>query len=216
MAIKIQNTKDYKADSIKLCVYGPAGIGKTVLCSTAPDPIIISAEAGLLSLSSLDVPYIEVTSLEDLDEVYRTVKKSDYQTICLDSISEIAELVLKTLKEGERDPRQAYLKMAEAMLHCIRNFRDLKGKHVVFTAKMESRVDDLDIMQHRPILPGQMLPNQLPYMVDELFCMVQDKSKRRMLQTESDRNRVCKDRSGKLSATEEPNLTNIFNKIGVK
>jgi hypothetical protein len=216
MAIKIQTTADYVADAIKVVVYGPAGIGKTVLCATAPKPIIVSSEAGLLSLSSLDVPYIEVSSLEDLDAAYRMLKSSEYETICLDSLSEIAELVLKRLKEGEKDPRQAYLKMAEAMLHMIRNFRDLKGKHVVFVTKMESRVDDLDIMQHRPILPGQMLPNQLPYMVDELFCMVQDKQKARWLQTESDRNRVCKDRSGKLDKMETPDLSKIFAKIGVK
>ena len=216
MAIKIQSSKDYVADAIKVVVYGSAGVGKTVLCSTAPKPIIVSAEGGMLSLSSLDIPYVEVTNLEGLDECYRQLKSSEYETICIDSLSEIAELVLKRLKEGEKDPRQAYLKMAEAMLHMIRNFRDVKGKHVVFVTKMESRMDDLEIMQHRPILPGQMLPTQLPYMVDEVFCMIQDKQKRRLIQTESDRNRICKDRSGKLEKFEEPNLTTIFQKIGVK
>jgi GTPase SAR1 family protein len=215
MAIKIQSTKDYKADSIKAVVYGPAGIGKTVLCSTAPKPIIVSSEAGLLSLSGLDIPYMEVSSLEDLDQAYRTLKGSEFDTICLDSLSEIAELVLKKLKDNEKDPRQAYLKMAEAMLHFIRNFRDIKQKHVVFITKMETKEDDVGITQHRPILPGQMLPTQLPYMVDELFCMVQDKAKARWLQTESDRNHICKDRSGKLNKMEPPNLTEIFSKIGV-
>lgn len=213
--MEIKSTINYTVDSVKMCVYGPAGVGKTVLCATAPNPIIISSEAGLLSLASRDVPYVEIKRIEDFDRAYRMVSKSDHKTICIDSLSEIAEVLLKKLKDEAKDPRQAYLQMAEAMLNMIRNFRDLKSRHVVFVTKMDSRLDDVDVMQHKPVLPGQMLNAQLPYFVDELFCMIQDRKGERWLQTEGDRNRICKDRSGKLDKLEAPNLTDIIAKIGV-
>jgi len=212
--VSIKSTKDYEVDAVKMAIYGPAGVGKTVLCSTAPAPIIISSEAGLLSLAKKDVAYIEIKRIEDLDAAYRMLAKDDkYKTICIDSLSEIAETLLKKLKESDKDPRQSYLKMAEHLINMIRNFRDLQGRHVVFVTKMESRLDDTEVMRHRPILPGQMLPMQLPYFVDELFCMIQDRKGERWLQTESDRNRVCKDRSGKLDKLETPDLTKIIEKI---
>ena len=57
-------------------VYGGAGVGKTVLCSTAPNPVIISAEAGLLSLRDFDIPYVSVTKYEDLVDVYKWMASS--------------------------------------------------------------------------------------------------------------------------------------------
>ena len=64
--IKITSTKDFYLRGIKCLVYGESGVGKTVLCSTAPDPIIISAESGLLSLRKKDIPVIEINSLKTL------------------------------------------------------------------------------------------------------------------------------------------------------
>jgi hypothetical protein len=62
-------------------------------------------------------------------------------------------------------------------------------------------------------LPGQVLPFDLPYLVDEVFCLQIDKKGERFLQTYIDRKRICKDRSGKLAPTEPTNLTDLFNKI---
>ena len=76
MAIKITSTKDYGVDGVKIMVSGPAGIGKTVLCSTAPNPIIISAESGLLSLSDIDISVIEVKTVEDVMDAYQFLTES--------------------------------------------------------------------------------------------------------------------------------------------
>ena len=214
MAIVIKRTGDVHVNGIKCVVYGAAGCGKTVLCSTAPNPIIISAEGGLLSIAEKNLPYLEINTLNDLNSAYNQLKKdSEYDTICVDSLSEIAERVIEQLKPEHKDPRKAYGEMADAMMVMIRKFRDLKGKNVVFTTKQEVKLDEAtDTQLIQPILPGRILSTQLPYMVDEVFCMVVDR-KGRHLQTSSDRQRQCKDRSGKLDAKEEPNLSSIFDKI---
>ena len=102
MAIQLRSTKNFGRDAgVKVLVYGRPGAGKTRLCATAPSPIILSAESGLLSLADEDIPVQTITSIDDLNEVYAWLLGSeeakDFKTVCLDSVSEIAEQVLGRL-----------------------------------------------------------------------------------------------------------------------
>jgi hypothetical protein len=112
MAIKIKTTASLAANGVKLLCYGQSGAGKTSLIPTLPNPIILSAEGGLLSIKGADLPYIEVASMEDLKEAYLWLTESaeadGFQSVALDSISEIAEVVLSAEKKNSKDPRQAY------------------------------------------------------------------------------------------------------------
>ena len=210
---------------VKLTVYGLAGVGKTVLCSTAPKPIILSAEAGLLSLANKDIPVIEIHNVQQLQDAYAFIKEHGhiYDTVCLDSISEIAEqclddhlgkLAKKAIEEGKNtDPRQAYGKMAMDMARLTRAFRSLP-KHIVFTAKQGYVTDDIaKITRFGPMLPGQMYTQNFPYFVDILCCMRVAKDGTRYLQTQPDLQYLAKDRSGRLNKGEKPNLTEIYKKV---
>lgn len=221
MAIKIQNTDQIEIDSVKCVVYGGAGVGKTRLCATAPSPLIISAESGLLSLAEVSVDYIEVNSLREFDECYRYVRSSadaaKYKTICLDSLSEIAEALLQNILPDYKDPRQAYAELANSMMPMLRKFRDLKGKHTLFTSKLITVQDEESgKVTQELMLPGKVLSNQVPYMVDELFCLQTDKKDVGYLQTKPDRQRFAKDRSGALANPEKPDMQVIINKIMAK
>ncbi len=133
MAIRLQTTRDIAVQGVKLLVYGAAGAGKTSLVRTLPKPIVLSAEGGLLSLADEDIPFIEISSVSDLQDAYSWLtgeEGSEYQSICLDSISEIAEVVLNYEKKHAKDPRQAYGAMQEQITDLIRAFRDIQGKHV--------------------------------------------------------------------------------------
>lgn len=208
-------------------VYSVAGMGKTVLCSTAPSPLIISAEAGLLSLADVDIPAVEVSTVEGVYDVLKFCKSSkeaaQFQTICLDSISEIAEVLLKEYMDQERDGRAAYGRLNSDMAQLIRSFRDIKGKNVYFTAKELMLTDDESgVTTLKASMPGKSLLNGLPFFFDEVFAMrmgkLEDGTKYRYLQTAKDFRYVdCKDISGKLSPVEKPDLSYIFDKIaGVK
>jgi hypothetical protein len=221
VAIRIQNTNDIESDGVKCIVYGGAGVGKTRLCATAPTPIIISAESGLLSLSEVDCAFIEITTLKELDEAYRFLKGAGgdaYETICLDSLSEIAEVIIAEIKPSFKDARQAYGALADAMMPMLRRFRDLKGKNTVFTCKLIAIKDeDTGRITEEILMPGKVLGVQIPYMVDELFKLKIDRKGNPLLQTRPDRISFAKDRSGALLAEEtELNMTKIFNKIKAK
>lgn len=221
MAIKFKSTKD-SSGSIKSLVYGEAGAGKTVLCSTAPSPIILSAESGLLSLADHDIPVIEINSAADCTEALNFIKSSQeaaqFSTICLDSISDIAEVMLTDYKAQFTDVRQAYGKLADDMGVIIRDLRGLVDKNVYVTAKIGSISDDYSgIVKYAPSMPGKNLTNSIPFAFDELMVLrlyVDENAKKwRYLQTEGDMQFIAKDRSGKLSAKELPDLSKLYAKI---
>lgn len=213
---------------IKICVYGFAGAGKTVLsATTGANTVILSAEAGLLSLKNAPaevkakLAVIQIKSLQDMGEAFawlQTGHMADW--LVIDSISEIAEVVLSSAKGLNKDPRGAYGDMADDMLELIRQLRDLPGYNVMMTAKQTRIKDDFTgITSYVPMLPGQQLTKQIPYMFDEIFALRVEPHPSeagqviRVLQTGRDVAYDCKDRSGTLDMFELPNIEHIARKI---
>ena len=220
--MQIKTTKGLHTNGVKLLVYGQAGAGKTSLIRTLPSPVVLSAEGGLLSLSGSDIPYIEVTDMATLNEAYIWVTQSDeakqYGSVALDSNSEIAEVVLSSEKKKSKDPRQAYGALQEIIGDLIRSFRDIQGKHVYFSAKLEKQADELGRMLYWPSMPGNKTGQQLPYYFDEVLALRVEKDAeghtQRALMCDSDGLWTAKDRSGRLDSWEAPDLGEIIKKIG--
>jgi hypothetical protein len=190
--------------------------------ATAPNPIIISAERGLLSLADKDVPVINVTTPDEFEEAYQLVLTSkDYETICIDSISEVAEVMLSKYQGKYADGRKAYGELNIESMKLMRKFRDIFGKHVFMIAKELRITDDYTgITSFVPSLPGKTLVRENPYLFDEVFSMQIGETNKdgvtesyRFLQTQPSITHLAKDRSGKLNPIERPNLTMIVNKI---
>ena len=106
MAIKIQSTNK-SVNSVKALIYGESGVGKTKLAATAPTPLILNAEGGLLSLAGDNLDSVDITTVDDIMEIYQFLTESEdakkYETIIIDSISEVAEVYLSALKEKHKD-----------------------------------------------------------------------------------------------------------------
>lgn len=215
MAVKIKSTKDVGAEGANVVIYGESGVGKTTLISHLENQIILSAEQGLLSLAKHDIPYIEIADVDDVDDAYNYLKKSDYDHIIFDTLTEIAEAVLFVMKEGKKDKRQAYGELADAFGVMIRKFRDIKGKNTIFLAKQKWIYnEDGEVIGFSPMMPGRVLPHGLPYLTDEVLSYEIDRKGNRFLRTVPDRKRPAKDRSGNLEAMEmNPNLNDIINKV---
>ena len=223
-------------NGVKCLVYAPAGTGKTVLLATAPNPVVISAESGLLSLSkknlikmfgeddptiTYDLPIIEVKTYADLLAARAwcdTAEAHQFSTICIDSITEIAEVVLNNAKKESKDPRQAYGVLIEKMTDTLKSFRDLAGFNIYMSSKQAYIKDAVDgTSKYGPMMPGNNLPQAIPYLFDEVFNLGIGKTEEgetyRYLRTQPDMQYEAKDRSGTLDEIERPNLTHIFNKI---
>lgn len=221
MAIQLKSTRGLHAQGVKLLVYGQAGAGKTSLIKTLPDPVVLSAEGGLLSIADADIPFVEINSMQSLEEALAwctSEEAGQFKSIALDSISEIAEVCLSHEKRIAKDPRQAYGAMQDAMAYIIRAFRDLPAKHVYFSAKLEKTQDEMGRILYAPSMPGNKTGQALPYYFDEVLALRVEKDAdgqtQRALMCDSDGLWTAKDRSGKLEAWEAPDLGAIIDKIG--
>ena len=222
MAINLKKTGGLTASGVKLLVYGQAGAGKTSLIPTLPNPIVLSAEGGLLSIQDADVPFIEIANMDDLREAYAWAKDSKeaagFESVALDSISEVAEVVLAHELKRNKDGRAAYGELNTTMAELIRSFRDLPNKHVYMSAKLEKSADEMGKLLFNPSMPGKSLTQSLPYFFDEVLALRverdSDGNTQRALMCDSDGIWLAKDRSGKLEMWESPDLGAIITKIG--
>lgn len=221
MAINIKTTGSLASNGVKLLVYGQAGAGKTSLIKTLPNPIVLSAEGGLLSIQDADLPYIEVESKDSMNEVYKWLKESheakSFGSVAIDSLSEVAEVILNYEKKINKDPRAAYGAMMDQTAEIIRKFRDMPGRHVYMSAKLEKTQDEMGRIMYSTFMPGNKFGPQLPYFFDEVLALRVEKdgdgNTQRALMCEGDGLWLAKDRSGKLDTWEAPDLGAIISKM---
>lgn len=238
MALQFSNVSTQNVrQGHKVLVYGGSGLGKTVLAATMPSPVLISAESGTLSLSKenlerifgvnnpsicYNLPLMLIRNVDDLTEAYNwcagSAEANQFQSIGLDSLTEIAEVILNNAKRQVKDPRQAYGEVIEKTETLIRLFRDLNGKNIYMAAKMEPMKDEMTgVVKYGPSMPGTKLGPKLPYFFDEVFRIGTNKDPQgqnfRFLQTQPDMQYEAKDRSGALAAMEYPHLGAVFAKM---
>lgn len=215
----IQTTRGVSArQGVKMLVYSRSGVGKTTLIRTCPKPFILSSEKGLLSLANQDIPFAEMRSISDLRMAYQWFyargDNENVQTVCLDSITDIADDVLKNELKQAADPRQAYGKLMSQILEIYKNFRDLPYRHVYFIAQQEPTKDEVTgAVMFGPSLPGQKLGVKVPYLFDETFQLIVDNQGTRWIRTRPDFRNEAKDRSGALAEYEPADLGAIIRKI---
>lgn len=230
--MRIQSTSNVHQSNLKCLVYGKSGIGKTTLASTLEGPtLIISAESGLASLHGTQIDFVDITQddsgsllkaearIAKLREVYEHLlnpeTQEQYNTVFLDSLTEIADIMKDYLFDKYPDAKDTFKLWGEytkEMSKVVRAFRDLPHYHVVFTCLEDESQDDSKAMHYGPSLTGTKAKQMLVPMFDEVFRYTIHEDKR-ILVTSQTASSIAKDRSGKLSLTEAPNLQAILNRI---
>jgi hypothetical protein len=216
---------------VKALVYGKADSGKTTAIETFRKPIIVSAESGLLPLAHKDFPYFTVNTIEGITSLSQWLRTPAnylgiFEVMCIDSLTEIAEVVLADELAKHKDGRKAYGAMQDAVMELIRTIRDCYGIHVYATAWQADTLDAVTgLHKSTPYFPSTKLPTVLPHFFDEilhlsrwLIDVVDDngntvKRPQFFVQTESDTNILARDRSRCLGMYEPANMQAIFDKI---
>lgn len=212
---------------VKIIVYGRPCTGKTRLCSTLPRPLILSAESGLLSLRRViketgqDLPAWIIKDMNDLQQAYDFIQKPEakqhFDSICVDSITEVAEIVLQSELRKTKDGRKAYGALYTNVVQILRDFRNLPNFNVYFAAQEDTEKDNMQNIFRFPSFPGQRLSAASLYQFDENFRAYTGRDPEGKvfyaLQTQGDEYVDAKDRSGKLDPIEYPDLGHIIRKI---
>jgi phage nucleotide-binding protein len=228
--MKIYNTKDVHFKPSYICIYGVSGIGKTSLAKTLPheEILFLDAESGIASLRDTNIDVISLAKddngalipeehrLDRLTEFNQFIRTPEvmkkYKYIFIDSLTEISQNIMKQMQK-KYTGFQAWGEYSNAMIHLMKFYRDIGHYTIIFTA-LEGRLDDDQGTSFAyPDVGGKKAKEYLLPAFDEVFRMVVDTERNRLLVTSPTSKSQAKDRSGKLSSTEEPNLGKILQKI---
>jgi len=221
--MEVKNTSTVKPNICCLIV-GQSSSGKTTLAGTLKGKtLVVSAEAGLLSLKDKAVDFVEVAGADDVAKWEHFRKclifavNSDYDNIFIDSLSEISDYILaladKEFPEA-KNTMQKWGYYSATMKKFIRFIRDIP-KNVFMTTLQKTDKDEVGKRYYAPDVSGKMTEKMPAYfdLVLNMKILTKDDEQIRVLQTFSDSGVVCKDRSGKLNRYEKPDLSLILDKI---
>lgn len=211
-----------KRFGVKSLVYGGPGSGKTPLVKTAPRPVLCVVEPGMLSMRDADkVPAWDAYSAERIDEflkwLFESKEANNFDTVCIDSVSQMAEIYLTKELNRNKDGRKAYGELSRTMMDILNKLYYLPNKNIYLIGK-QTTSEEGGINKRKPYFPGQDLNVKVPHLFDEILHIglnnIPGQPKPIMaIRSQETFDIVARDRSGKLAELEPPDLTYIFNKI---
>lgn len=204
----------------KILLYGVSGSGKTSLLRGSGKTLMISLENGELSLQgATNIDVLSPKSMAEFRQAYILARDNvdNYDTIAIDSLTELGELIVADLKKDPEYSSMAngmklWLKYSEDMLAIAKAFRDLKGVNIILIALAETKKENFEDKLY-PQIPAQKVQSKLPALFDEVLYLNVTASGDRQLICNPSSAITAKDRSSRLEAVEEANLEVIFNKI---
>lgn len=199
--MKIENTLEAESQKLKIVVAAEAGNGKTTLASTIEPELkekvlVISAEAGLLSLRGKNVDFVELQKrYDETNKVWVEVPKSErinrlieifgyiqrpevmakYQWLFIDSLTEINQNMEDFLEsqeefQGPKNTIKKFGELTKRMLGLCKAFRDMPHYNVVFSALVKN-VTDSDNKTTMAISMTGAFAEKLPALFDEIFYL---------------------------------------------
>lgn len=213
----------------KAVVYGKPGAGKTPICvNTAPRPLLLASEPGMLTLRNSTVPTYPAFTGAKNEEFFTwwfgSNEAKSFDTLIWDSASEYAEMLIREGMGGqskagnEAHGMRVYGKMARDVMEKLNKLYFQPMKHIILITKME-RLDINGVLYHRPYFPGKQLPVAVPHFFDLVTCLgdwnvpgipgVETKAFR----TKESYDYNGRDRSGRLLEYEPADVSKLIAKV---
>lgn len=209
--------------TVKVCLYGPPGVGKTTFAAMAPKPLVIDVEHGARSLLNLketeDVDVLPVTSVSDIEDIIWEAREGNldqYETFILDSLSEFQALDLtnrvkdKAQKDASKNAFAAtfgdYKENTEYLRRIIIALRDLDKHIVLISHDKEDKDESTGRIFVRPSVTPKLAETVKGLMDLQAYLTLEvskDGTETRVLQTRPGNNIQVKSRIGGLPALIE-------------
>lgn len=212
-------TEFAKNFGVKALLYGPPGTGKTPLINTAPRPVLLACEPGLLSMRGSQVPTYQAFTAKAINDffdwLFNSNETKNFDTVAIDSISQMAEIYLTDAKKNNKHGLKAYGEMAENTLKHLERLYFMPYKHTYLIAK-ETLINDGTVSTRKPYFPGQQLPTEVPHKYDCVIRVAihnipgvgQTKAFRCIGSIEE----MARNRTGNLNEFEEPDFGKLVTK----
>ena len=156
---RFKKPKDMK-NNLRVCLYGPAGSGKTTIAASFPKPLLLidikeKTENVLLDIKGIDI--LSAKTPKDVEDVYWYLHDNPkkYKTVVIDTITKFQDLILDEILEKRNKTskdslwgglrKQDWGTVSNEMKTLVMNFCDLSG-NVVFLAQDRENVVEQEPM----------------------------------------------------------------------
>lgn len=211
---------------VKAIIYGPAGSAKTPIFNTAPRPVLLATEPGLLSMRNSNIPTYEAYTPQRVDEFFKwffnSTETKNFDTLGIDSASQIADIYLNAALSGKSSSGNkkhglaAYGEMADNTMEHLRTLFYTKYKHTYVICKEE--IADVDYQSlRRPYFLGKVLPVAVPHLYDFILRLARTNvpnmiGEQLAFQCNGTMNIMARNRTGNLNDFEEPHFGRLVSK----
>ena len=192
---------------LKALIYGNAKTWKTTFAGTAPRPLFICAENGLLSIANKAPDFVEVKTLQELKDLYKRLKetKPDYDTIVIDSLSEISKIIKDNLTN--QGSKQMILRdrwvFSEEMMQAVRQIVNLPY-HVVCIVHTKEVLDEAGAIQFYELSIETKAKNEVTRYFDVIGFSSIDKEGTYQISIKGSSKTLCGDRSNTIDKDNTP------------
>ncbi len=198
---------------VKAIIYGAPGSGKTPLINTAPRPLLLACEPGLLSMRNSTVLTYQGYTVTEIDEFFKWFFNSEetknFDTLAIDSISQMADIYLQEALRTNKHGLKAYGEMATRSMEHLRGIYYTRNKHAYLTAK-ESSNNDNGLHYRKPYMPGQQLPVEVSHLFDEILHLglqnIPGVGTHKGFRCNASIDTLARDRTGMLNEFEPPHF----------
>lgn len=131
--------------TVKMMIYGQAGMGKSTVALSAPNPLLLDFDNGVkrMNMAHLDnIDTVQVTSWTDVQQVLQE-DLSAYQTIVVDTIGKMMDFII-TYKCGSRQPSIRDWSGINAEFSWMTRTLSSLNKHTIFVAHRDTRKEGDD------------------------------------------------------------------------
>lgn len=200
---------------VKAIIYGPTGSGKTPVINTAPRPVLLACEPGLLSMRNSTVPTFQAHNADLVDEFFKwffnSAEVKNFDTIAVDSVSFMCDIYLLEAQKHNKHGLKAYGEMASKVMEHMRGIYYTRYKHAYLIAK-----EHVDNGFKKPYYPGNQVPTELPGLFDEVLRLaihnVPNVGQVKAFRCNPTIEELARDRTGMLAEFEEADFGKIVGK----
>ncbi len=211
---------------VKCVAYGPPGSGKTPISNTAPNPVMLVTEPGMLSMRKSPIQHAyDAYTPDRIDQFFEWFFKSaetkNFDTLIVDSVSQMAEAYVskflgETSKAGNKQHGlRAYGEMATTIMDHLVKLYYMPNKHLYLICKQQILETNEGTIK-RPYFPGKELPVRAPHLFDVIIHVDKIQHAEHGIVTALRCKEIfgitARDRSGNLDEFEPPNLAALFAK----
>lgn len=198
---------------VKAIIYGPPGSGKTPVLNTAPRPVLLATEPGLLSMRGSNIPTWVAPTKDKMDEFFKwfeySAEAKNFDTLGIDSTSEMCNIALRESKAKHGLAQHG--DMAEYVYPILRRMYFMPQKHMYLIAKEEFTEG-----VKRPSYPGKFMPKEMPHLFDCILRLaktnIPNVGEHLAFQCNGSFDVVARNRTGTLDTFEPPDFGAIVRK----